>query len=163
MIYWVLIIIFVIIFAYLLLIFYFENKLINFEEKIRIIFEKKASLIPSLKSASQDFIKKQDIIFSHIIILRTKQMALRNDSFLHFINVSAEIEHEIDFIIKVLEKNQETQNSWKTLYIIDEIKKISIEIDKNMEIYKKVTKWYNKLVSFKNLTIIWLFLYFPKK
>lgn len=161
--YAIIIILILAIWAYLSLLFFFKNKIEKFEEKIKLIFEKKSGLVPCLKISSKDFVEKQDLIFSHLISLRKKQLSTRKKDFINFLDISAEIEHEIGFISKVISENPNTEKSWETLYIIDKINEISIKIDKNMEIYKKIIASYNKLISFKNLTIIWFFLHFPKK
>lgn len=149
--------------GYLWLLLFFKNKIEKFEVKIKLMFEKKSGLVPWLKISSKDFVEKQYLIFSHLISLRKQQLSTRKKDFIHFLDISAKIEHEISFISKVISENPNAEKSWETLYIIDKINEISIEIDKNMEIYKKIIASYNKLISFKNLTIIWFLLHFPKK
>jgi hypothetical protein len=78
-------------------------------------------------------------------------------------NTKKLIHHEINFIFKICNKHPELIKEWGFIYLRNLIIKKSNKIWDKIEKYKKAIKILNKLIFYKNITIIWLFFPISKK
>ncbi len=155
------IITFVILFNLFLI--FFDDKLKLLEKQIISLFEKRTNLIPSLYEISKKYLTKHDEVFSQVMKLRKAEFWNYDESFLFKINNEILIHHELNFIFKVINKHPKIQKDEKFLLIRDLFLEVSDEIWKKIDIYKKMMVKLNKLLRFKNLTIIWLFINIKKR
>jgi hypothetical protein len=71
--------------------------------------------------------------------------------------------HEINFIFKVANKHPKIQKDSKFLLIRDLFLENSDKIGKKVNIYKTISKNFNRMISIKNLTIIGIFININEK
>ena len=93
-------------------------------------------------------------MFQEIIHLRKIEFSNYNDSFLQRVKNETLIHHELNFIFKVANQHPKIQKDEKFLLIRDLFLDNSYEIGKKVEMYKKVITLLNKLIIFKNFTVI---------
>ncbi len=141
----------------------FDKKLKRLEKQIILLFEKRTHLVPSLFEITKKYMSKHEEVFEEIIHLRKIEFSNYNESFLQRIQNETLIHHELNFIFKVAIKHPKIQKDEKFLLIRDLFLDNSYEIGKKVDIYKKVIILLNKLVIFKNFTLIWIFVWVEKR
>ncbi len=157
MIYIILIIIILIIIFNLFLI-NLNNKVLKLEKIIILLFEKRTNLVPSLYEITKKYLNKHEEVFEEILKLRKKEFINYNEDFLIKISNEILIHHELNFIFKVSLTHLKIQKNERFLLIKDLFLDNSFEIWEKIKLYKEAIKFLNKLIFFKNFTIIWYFL-----
>ncbi len=147
---------FVSVFVLYLFIKYRESQVNQQEEYIKRLFLERTALIPSIYEISREFLNKHDDIFAEILKLRTQEFGedSRYNILYKILPTKKAIQHEINFLFKVCNKHPKLIQEWKFIYLRDVLMKKSNEISKQLEAYKKSSHDFNKLVSFKNKTVI---------
>lgn len=165
MFFYIIIALLIILIITLLLLFFIDQKIKSLEYFIIQNFKEKNNLIPSIFEVTRNHISKHLEVFEELIKLKKQDFA-ENSSFdtIKEKNKTFSLIHkELNFIFRVANKNQKLNKDWKFLYIRDLIIDKSNLIWENLNIYKRFIKIYNKIIIFKNLTIIWLFIPINKK
>ncbi len=149
-----------IIFLYLL-----EKKITKLEKKIINLFSNRSDTIPALYETTNNYLIKHNEIFKNILNLRNKEFTLidNNSDYFDVLNTETLIHKEFNFILKISKENHNLLKNNKFLYIRDIIIEKSLNIWNNIEIYKNIIKKYNKFITIKNLSIIWLIIPIYKK
>jgi len=148
-----------IIFLFYLFLLSLKIKILILEKYIINCFYKRNNLIPSIYEITKNYFRKHDEIFSEIIKLK-KINFLENkisSNIYKILYTQKLIHNELDFIFRVCEKHPKLNTNHKFLYIKDNLLENSNKIWKNLELYKKITNKFNKLIFIKNISIIWLF------
>lgn len=158
---WIIIFILITLFNYFLV--FFDKKVKILEAQIILLFEKRTNLVPSLYEITKAYLSKHQEVFQEILHLRKIEFSNYNESFLERIQNETLIHHELNFIFKVANKHQKIQKDEKFLLVRDLFLENSFSIGKKVDIYKKVIKFLNKLIFFKNLTLLWAFISIEKR
>lgn len=155
----------ILIFIYYLFLKYFENKINILEEEIKRLFLERSDLIPSVFDVSNDFLNKHEDIFHEILNLRKIEFSQSSNNL--ELNTILEtkklIHHEINFIFKICNKHPKLIKEAKFIYLRNLIIQKSQEIWKNLEKYKIAISLFNKLIFYKNITILGLIFPISKK
>lgn len=159
----VFIILFCISICFNIFLLFFKNKIEILEKKIILLFEKRTHLVPSLYEITKPYLNKHDEIFQEIIKLRKIEFSNYDDAFIKRIYNEKLIHHELNFIFKVSQQNYKLQKNEKFLLIRDLFLENSENIWSQIKIYKYVINTINKLIKFKNLTLIWIFIHISPK
>jgi len=80
-----------------------------------------------------------------------------------FLELEWKFHHEINFIFQICNKNPTLLSDKTFLYIRDIIMEKSQKISIEMKKYRKIIEIYNKIIKYKNYSVIWLLLPFSKK
>lgn len=155
----------VLIFIYYLFLKYNENKINILEEEIKNLFLERTNLIPSVFEISNGFLNKHEDIFHEIINLRKIEFSQANNNLElnAILKTKKLIHHEINFIFKICNKHPKLIKEAKFIYLRNLIIQKSEEIWRNIEKYKIVVLIFNKLIFYKNITILWLLFPVSKK
>ncbi len=153
------------IFLFFLFLKYREYKIRVLEEHIKSLFLERSALIPSIYEISKPYLTKHDDIFSEVLKLRKREFLESTWKInLHSILQTKKlIHHEINFIFKICNKHHSLIKEWKFIYLRNLIIEKSNAIWTKIELYKKINSQQNKLISWKNITVIWFFMYISKK
>ena len=153
------------IFLYYIFLKYIENKIFNLEEKIKKLFLERSNFIPWVYEISNGFLNRHNEIFHEILNLRKIEFSqdANNLELVEIIETKKLIHHEINFIFKVCNKHNQLIKEAKFIYLRNLIIKKSADIWENIEKYRKAIKYFNKLIFYKNITIIWLIFPISKK
>ncbi len=137
----------------------------SFEKKLLHTFASRSDLFPALYEVTKDLVIKHSEIFAEVMNLRKKEFSLMlvSNSMEGFLDVESHIHHEINFIFQVCNKNPKLLKEKKFLYIRDVIIQESSDIARMMKKYRKIIDIYNKIITYKNYSVIWLLLPFSKK
>jgi len=156
--YYALLIFIIIFILFVLFLFLLKRKINKLESKILFKFEEKNNQIPSIYEITKGYLNKHDEIFKEILILKKKDFS--ENLFLRTISEKTKtyklIHNELNFIFRVCNKHPKINKNAKFLFIKDNIIEKSSDIWDNLIIYKKITTQFNRMIIFKNLTIIWL-------
>lgn len=144
--------------VYLIFIYTFNKKLNKLRKNIINLLYKRTDLVPILYEITKTYIERHDEVFKEILKLRKNEFFIQDAEFFEIIHNELAIHHELNFIFKILWKNPKILKNYKFLYIRDLFLENSKEIWKYMELYKKMSKKYNKYLKYKNITIFWIFL-----
>jgi len=157
--------VFLLLIIYYIFLKFYENKINLLEEKIKKLFSERTALIPWVFEISNIFLTKHDEIFHEILNLRKMEFSQANNNIplSEIMSTKKLIHHEINFIFKVCNKHPKLIKEWNFIYLRNLIIKKSSKIWKEVKKYKMVTKKFNKLIFYKNLTIIWLLFPISKK
>ena len=153
---------------YILFIFFLyllKTKIDKFENEILNNFKSKNNQITSIYEVTNSSLNKHDEIFKEVLHLKKKDFS-ENSIYTHLIdksNIYKLIHKELNFIFKVCNKHPKLNKDYKFLYVRDNIINKSLEIGKNLELYKKILKQYNFMIFLKNITIVWLLFPIYKK
>ncbi|MDQ7009839.1 MAG: hypothetical protein Q9M94_06100 [Candidatus Gracilibacteria bacterium] len=155
----------VIIFLYYIFLKYSENKINLLEEEIKKLFLERTALIPSVFEISNLFLNKHEDIFHEILNLRKVEFSQSNNNLDLYLILKTKklIHHEINFIFKICNKHPKLIKEAKFIYLRNLIIQRSDKIGKNIEKYKKDIYYLNKLIFYKNITIIGLLFPIYKK
>lgn len=153
----IIIIISIIFISYNMFLLYFDKKVKKLESIIILLFEKRTNLVPSLYETTKKYLNKHDEVFEEILKLRKREFNNYNEDFLTKIQNETNIHHELNFIFKVSLKHPKIQKDERFLLIRDLFLDNSYEIWKKIKLYKKVISLLNKLLIFKNFTLVWIF------
>lgn len=146
-----------------LFLFLLNKKVIILEKKIIDLFQDRNDFIPSLYDVTRDYVTKHDDVFKEVMNLRKNNLSKYNWWFLEKISQEVMTHHEINFIFKVINKNQKIQNNHKYLTIKDNFIENGSMLWKKIELYKNISKKLNRLLDFKNFTIIGIFINIEKR
>lgn len=150
---------------YFLFLYLFHLKLKKLWDKIDVLFHKKSQIIPALYEISRNYIIKPDEIFSEILALRleifTKRKFLQH--FYETISIQQKIHKELDFIFRVASKHPKLIKDYKFYYLKETIFQLSEELWDNIQLYKNMSKKFNKLRLLKYFTLIGIFIPVQKK
>jgi len=159
-------------FLFLFRLYQIRNKLNKKEEEIRNNFNARTNMIPAIFEITENTFSRHDEIFKDILKYRKQELYryyiqeqtdnIEND-FVKLIHLEELIHHELNFIFKVANKHPKLAKKWNFIYIRDLMIKKSYILWKDLSDYKYKMRLYNKLIDYKNLTIIWLFFPIYKK
>lgn len=146
-------------------IFYLTVRIEIFERKLMILFSKRSDIFPALYEISQTSLSRHTEIFSEVLSLRKQEFWLMSSSksIDWYIELQSHIHHEINFIFQVCNKNPKLLKDKNFLYLRDVIISVSSDISREMKNYRKIIEIYNKIIFYKNCTLIWLIIPFSKK
>ena len=142
-----------------------EYRINILEKNIKSIFLERSALIPSIYEISKPYLTKHEDIFDEVLKLRKREFLESTWKIeLHSILQTKKlIHHEINFIFKICNKHPSLIKEWKFIYLRNLIIEKSNSIWSQIIHYKRVTAQYNKLISIKNVTVVWFFMYIWKK
>lgn len=163
--FYIIIFVLIIFLLFIWFIYLLEYKIKTLEHKIKALFSKRTWLISSLYELTKNDLVRHDEIFINIIKYKKIELSQLeyNDSFINLINTEILIHNELNFIFKVCNKHQRLTKKWNFIYIRELFIEKSREIWNNIDIYKNITKRFNKLIWIKNITIVWLLFPINKK
>ncbi len=147
-----------IILLYSIFLYILKIKIQTLEKKIIFLFWKRNDLIPSIYDITKSDFIKHNTIFEEILELRKNSIYEKKlwKNMIKIINTQKLIHNELNFIFKISEKHRKLQKNYKFLYLSDIIIEQSEKIWLYLSMYKNIAKKFNKLIFYKNLTIIWL-------
>ena len=142
-----------------------EYQLNILEQHIQTLFIERTWILPSFFEVSKSFLTKHDDIFKELLLLRKQEFSEEWLWYTLFKSYPTKklIHHEINFIFRICNKHPKLIKAWKFIYLRNLLMEKSSHIGSNISEYKQLVKVFNKLVSIKNKTIIWLFLPLRKK
>lgn len=144
---------------YFVIIKIYHNKIDAYQKKIKSLFTQRNNMIPTLFEVTKPYLENHNIVFRSI--LENRRIEILSNSFIdewEYLLLEAKIHKDLDFIFKLASKSPKLLKSGNFLYLRDDIINKSSEIWKSIDIYRMIIKKYNKLIKFKSLTIIWIFL-----
>jgi len=133
---------------------HFDYRIKLMEFRTILLFEKRTQLVPALYEITKNTLNKHDEIFAEILRLRKIEFGGYEQSFPQRIATEIRIHHELNFIFKVANANPRLQKNGRFLLIRDLFLENSHEIGQKMAIYKAIIKKMNRLISWKNCTIV---------
>jgi len=153
------------IFLFFIFLKYRERKISRLESSIKSLFLERTALIPAIYEVSKPYLTKHEDIFDEVLKLRKREFAESTweINLASIIQTKKLIHHEINFIFKVCNKHHSLIREWKFIYLRNLIIEKSNTIWAKIRLYKKINTQQNKLISFKNYTLIGLFFYISKK
>jgi len=165
MIYYIIIWLLILLITYSVFLLLLSKKIDKFENKIIHLFFSRSNNIPALFEVTKNYIVKHSQVFKNSINLRKQEFSQidNNSDFLTILQTETLIHKELNFILKLAKQHNNILKNNKFLYIREIIINKSFDIWDNVDTYKKIIKKYNKLVTIKNLTIIWLLIPIYKK
>ena len=165
MLYYIIIWFITILILYSIFLLFLSKKIDKFENKIIYLFFSRSNNIPALFQVTKKYLVRHNQVFKNSIDLRKQEFSqIDNKSdFLIILQTETLIHKELNFILKLAKQHHDITQDNKFLYIREIIINKSFDIWNNIEIYKNIIKKYNKLVTIKNLTIIWLLIPIYKK
>lgn len=145
---------------FLIFLFLLQNKINILNKYIYDLFSEKNNLIPSIYDVTKKQLTKHDEIFHHILDLRTQDFWENNvaHDIVHKMKTYEQIHSELNFIFKVANKHPKLLKNERFLFVRDLIIEKSYSISQKLELYKTISKKFNKLVTIKNYSIIGLFI-----
>jgi hypothetical protein len=150
---------------FLIFILILKNKIGLLENQIDEIFQSKNNLIPALFEVTKRDLIKHDHIFHELIKL--KKIDFSEQSFYSNIHqticTQQKIHKELDFIFRASHKHKKLIKDYKFYYIKELLFHRVSKLWESIALYKKIIKKYNKLITIKNLTIVWLLIPIQKK
>ena len=150
---------------FLLFIVILKNKINQLENKIEEIFQSKNNLIPALFEVTKKDLIKHDNVFHELIKL--KKVDFSEQSFYSNVHqtiyTQQKIHKELDFIFRACHRHKKLIKDYKFYYIKELLFHRVSKLWESIVLYKKIIKKYNKLITIKNLTIIWLLIPIQKK
>lgn len=171
MLYFILFILFIFI-LFLFRLYQIRTSLNKKEDEIRRTFNARTNIIPAIFEITENTFSRHDEIFKDILKYRKQELYKyyiqestdnKANDFVKLIHLEELIHHELNFIFKVSNKHPKLSKKWNFIYLRDLMIKKSYLIGKYLEDYKYKMKLYNKLINYKNLTIIWLIIPIYKK
>ncbi|MCD5380462.1 hypothetical protein LR004_00910 [Candidatus Gracilibacteria bacterium] len=155
----------ILIFLFFVFLKYREHRIKVLEEHIKSLFLERSALIPAIYEISKPYLTKHDDIFSEVLKLRKREFLESTGKInLHSILQTKKlIHHEINFIFKICNKHHSLIKEGKFIYLRNLIIEKSNTIGTKIELYKKITSQQNKLITWKNITVIGFFMYISKK
>lgn len=131
------------------------NKIEEIEEQIIDQFFAKINKIPALVEIMKKYIKKDDI-YEDIIYLHKLWIIYNVDGIYSILNLNFRTYKELQFLIKLSQRIPEITKNWNFLYIKNYISFHEKDIEKEIWIINIEFAKYNKLITLKNLSVIWL-------
>lgn len=141
---------------YLSVFFILRRQVLSMERKIIDIFLKKTSKIPALIEVMRPFVAEQKS-FDSTIELHMEAMMQAVDSLYSVLAINTKIEKEYSFLMKLSVQIAELQKNEQFLYIRDFIMQYEREMRAQFAGYNVSVQRWNRFVSIKNYTLIWLF------
>ena len=153
------------VFLFFIFLRYREYKIKKLEENIKSLFLERSALIPYIYEISKPYLTKHSDIFDEVLKLRKREFLestwkIDLHSILHTKKL---IHHEINFIFKICNKHPSLIKEGKFIYLRNLIIEKSNSIWTKIDLYKRISSQQNKLIRYKNLTVIWFVLYIQKK
>lgn len=141
------------------------NDLKNIEKEIKNIFKERSSLIPCIFEISSNNIwKHKEVFYESLKLRRQEYINFREYKELNdFMFTEREIEHQIDFLFKIISKHELLEKKGNYKYIKWLIEDKTNLVYKYIFEYKKSVILLNKLIIIKNCTIIWFLIPIKKR
>lgn len=163
-----LVLFFLIIFCLLLMwiyFFLFWKKLLAKETEIIALFQSRNSIFPGLFEITKDYLNKNDEIFAEVFELLKREFSMleNSKSIEAFFELESKIHHELNFIFQVCNITQKLQREKRFLYLRDVVIEKSSQLGKSIQVYNRYITIYNKMLKYKNYSIVWLLLPFHQK
>ena len=140
-------------------------KVESFERQISSTFRERNNLIPSIFEVSKNKVVKHNEIFAETLKLR-KVDFVENSLWIplpDIIRTQTLIHNELNFIFRICNKHNKLLKEGTFIYIRDLIIDKSFDIWSKLELYKKIVRQYNKLITIKQISVIWLLIPLHKK
>ena len=156
----------IILFYFFIYLYILDNELLRLENSILIPFQRRMYMIPSIFEISKKHINKHDEVYKEIVRMKWLKLSInkKKATKIHkIIRLERTIKHEIDFIFKICEKYSELSENKNFIHLKNNIKKENSIIKKKIKDYKKLVLSFNKLITIKNFTIIWLMVPIDRK
>ena len=150
---------------YWVILLVFKIKLDRFEKEINNVFRQRNNLIPSIFEVSKNKVVKHNEIFAETLKLR-KVDFVENSLWIplpDIIRTQTLIHNELNFIFRICNKHNKLLKEGTFIYIRDLIIDKSFDIWSKLELYKKIVRQYNKLITIKQISVIWLLIPLHKK
>ena len=162
---WIIMIFLCFCFIYYLFIYLLYKKISQLEYKIENQFQLKNNLIPLLYEVTQPYIHKHDLVFHDIMVLRKLNFSEHNfyENIHKSIYTQQKIHKEMDFIFRVSQKHPQLIKNYKFYYTKELIFQRVDKLWEYMELYKNMTKKFNRLSKIRYFTIIWFIFKIGKK
>lgn len=146
-------------------IFILKIKIEQLEKKIESIFQTKNNLIPALYEVTKkDLVKHEQVFYE---LLKLKKLDFSEQAFYNAIHktiyTQQKIHKEMDFIFRLCHKHKKLIQNNRFFYTKELLFERITELWKYIKLYKKIVKKYNRLISIKNYSIIWLIIPIQKK
>ena len=145
--------------------FLLQRRINIFECKLMLLFAKRSDIFPALYEVSSENLLRHTEIFTEALSLRKQEFWLMSSKrdIEWYIELQTHIHHEINFIFQVCNKNPQLLKSKKFLYLRDVMISASWDISREMKRYRRIIEIYNKIIFYKNCSIIWLIIPLTKK
>ena len=123
-------------------------------------FRFRTSLIPGLFEVTEDRFTKHDLIFRHILGLRTQEILSNNTSTSidQILYVEQKIHKELNFIFKVANKHPKLLKDPKFIYVRNLFVDSSYAVGAYINMYQKIVKIYNNYVTMSRYSLFGLLL-----
>lgn len=172
MLYLITFIIFILFSIFIIRLLIIKNNLDKLENNIKKWFNERTNIIPAIFEITKNSFSKHDEVFKEILKYRKEELYKYyikesddnvENEFIKLIHMNKLIHHELNFIFKVSNKHPKLAKKWNFIYLRDLIISKNYNIADILNKYKRKLKVYNKLISLKNLTIIWILIPISKK
>ena len=143
----------------------FQLKLKKKEADIIEDFLVRTDSIIGIYEISKPYLEKHTEIFQEVLDLRKKEFYLKelSENIEAFYELEARIHHEINFIFQVCNTHPKLQKDKKFLYMRDIVLTKSAWIWKKISQYNTYLEIYNRMIRYKNYSLIGLLLPFHYK
>ena len=148
-----------------LFIYLLKDKVEVLERRIKRKFISRTNIVPSIFEISRDYISKHSDIFKEILHLRKIEFTENENSKELFEMIQTEwlIHHELNFIFKVCNTHPKLLREGKFIYLRELIVDRSIDLWKDIDLYRKITKQYNNLIMINKCFLVGFFTSIHKK
>jgi len=142
---------------------YFDHRIKLMEFRTILLFEKRTQLVPALYEITKDVLNNHEEIFAEILRLRKVEFGGYEQSFAKRIAIEILIHHELNFIFQAINATQKLQKNGRFVLVRDLFLENSHEIWQKMAIYKAIVKKMNRIISWKNITLVGIFFHVEKR
>lgn len=146
-------------------IFFLTRRIDIFEQKLMLLFSRRTDIFPWLYEISSEKLSRHKEIYAEALSLRKQEFSLMSTKreIEWYIQLQSHIHHEINFIFQVCNKNPQLLKDKNFLYLRDIMMTTSSEISKEMKKYRRIITIYNKIIFYKDCSLIWILIPFRKK
>lgn len=142
-----------------LFIYLLKEKIEVLEKRIKSKFVSRTNIVPAIFEISKTYISRHSDIFKEILHLRKVEFSEHEGAknLSEMIITEGLIHHELNFIFKVCNSHPKLLREWKFIYLREVIVQRSIELGKDIDLYRRIIKQYNSLVKVNQVFVIGFF------